>query len=273
MYYGSGPGGGSGAPAYALPNDVASVNLAGMTLQSTVTLNQLRELSCSQSELERMARTDGSYAEFGLTFFGRKSKNAIDFRPVYIGGTYQQVVFSEVLQTSSSTASSALGAYAGHGICGADGNLGHCECDDYGYVMLVASIMPDVYYSQGLDRMWSKSLQSDMYLPKRSKLGMREILNKELYFSGTPATDDDLFAYQSPFDEFRYIPNHIHGNIADSSNLSFFPYTQSRKFTTLPTYSQSFAIANNIRKDFLAAPLEDAYSAQFAVNVRAVRPE
>ena len=132
--------------------------------------------------------------------------------------------------------------------------------------------MTDVYYSQGLERLWTKSLQSDEYLPERARLGLRPILNKELYFQGNRTVDDDLFAYQSPFDEYRYIPNSIHGKIADHTSLSFYPYTQSRKFTSLPTYSQSFAVADGVRKDYLAAPTEDAYSAQFSVDVRAVRP-
>ena len=253
-------------------NSTNSVDLSGTALQTSVTLNQIRALACSQAELERMARTDGSYAEFGLSFFGVKSKNAIDFRPLYIGGCYQSVAFTEVLQTSQSSGDSALGSYAGHGISGSqNGYIGRFDADDYGYVMILASVMPDVYYSQGLDRLWTKSLQSDMFLPERAKLGLREILNKELYFTGTKSQDDDLFAYQNPFDEYRYVPNHIHGKIADSSNLSFFPYTQSRKFTSLPTYSQSFAVANSVRKDYLYAPTEDAYSLQASIDCRAVR--
>lgn len=239
---------------------------------SSITLNQLRELSAQQAILEKMAKTDGTYAEFGLTFFGRVSKSAMDYRPLYIGGSYQSIAFTEVLQTVP-TAEAPLGAYAGHGISyQGNGYLGRCDCDDYGFIMIMASVMPDVYYSQGIDRMWTRSLQSDMYLPERSRLGMREILNKELYFSGVPLVDDDLFAYQSPFDELRYKPSTIHGKIADYSNLSFSPYTQARHFDSLPTYSAEFGRADDVRKDYLSAPTEVAYTAQFSFGIRAVRP-
>ncbi|QCS37285.1 major capsid protein [Tortoise microvirus 80] len=243
------------------------------TLTSSITLNQIRELAVAQSELEKMAKTDGSYGDFGLTFFGRVSKNAIDYRPVYVGGTYQAIQFSEVLQTTN-TATDPLGSYAGHGISyTSDGYLGRIDCDDYGYLMLVASVVPDTYYSQGLDRMWFKSLQSDEFLPDRARLGMREILNKELLFSGVAETDNDIFAYQSPFDELRYVPNRISGKIANPNELSFFPYTQSRFFTSTPTFSQSFAtMKDNVRMDFLAAPTEVPYTAQFSISCRAVRP-
>lgn len=244
-------------------------------LNLNLTLDSLRHLAIATEELERMARTDGSYIDFGLTFFGEVCKNALDYRPILFGATYQSIAFSEVLQTGSSTDNSPLGAYAGHGISvtSDNGYLGKIHTDDYGYIMIIASIMPDVYYSQGLDKMWTKSLQSEEFLPNRSKMGLIPVLNKELYANGNPETDNGLFAYQNPFEEFRYEPSHIHGKIADSHNASFFPYTQSRKFNGAPTYSQSFFSADNVRKDYLAGgTAESAYTAQFAFNWRAVRP-
>lgn len=241
-------------------------------LPITVTLDQLRQLAIAQSELEKMARTDGSYSDFGLTFFGVRPKNAQDFKPLYIGGSYQSISFTEVLQTSASSGSSALGQYAGHGISADSSRIGSFRADDYGYVMIVASLMPDVYYSQGLDKLWTRSLQSQFYLPERARLGMQPILNKELYFSGVTGQDDDLFAYQSAFDDYRYKASRISGKIADKNALSFFPYTQSRKFSFVPTFSKEFIEARDVRKDYLFAPNEVAYSAQFSIGVRAVRP-
>lgn len=244
----------------------------GIYAQLGFTLDDFRQLAIAQQELERMARTDGSFFEFGLTFFGRASKNAVDYRPQYIGGTYQNITFSEVLQTSSSTESSPLGSYGGHGITSLSGSLGHYETDEHGYIMIVASIMPDVYYSQGLDKKWTRLTQSEEFITGRDKMGLIPILNKELFVSGDSTKDNDLFAYQNPFDEYRYKPSRIHGKIADSSSKSFFPYTQSRKFTSTPTYSRSFFRADDVRKDYLTAPTEDAYSAQFKFSIRAVEP-
>lgn len=269
---------------YGLAGHLELGNIASTGL--SITLNDIRELTISQIELERMARTDGSYAEFGQTFFGVTPKNAIDYKPVYIGGTYTGLSFTEVLQTSASTSSSSLGQYAGHGI-GADnsGYLGHIYCDDYGYIMVLGCIMPDVYYHQGVDRHYTELNQSQMLLPDRAKLGMQPILNQELYFQDYTVTDSDgnpvnenLFAYQDIFDDYRFMPNRIHGQIADipytghTGSTTFSPYTQSRHFTELPNWSYDFAAATDVRKDYLAAPSEDAYTAQFSLDVRAVRP-
>lgn len=258
--------------------------ITGTSIGLRITLENIRELAIKQIELEKMARTDGSYKQFGLSFFGEVSKAAYDFRPTYIGGTYKNIVFTEVLQTSGSNIgttdpneTSPLGAYSGHGITGiSNGRIGHIHCDDYGMIMLIACIMPDVYYSQGLDRIFTDNLESDFYKPERARLGMQPILNKELYYAGNNGNDvgDDnyLWAYQNPFDWLRYIPNKIHGKIADVNNKSFFPYTQSRKFTQLPNWGRSFSEAKDVRKDYLYSSSEDAYSAQFSMNIRAVRP-
>lgn len=251
-----------------LPN--ASLDFSNIS--SSIVLDDIRRLAIAQLELERMARTDGTYEEFGLTFYGLTSRNAVDYKPLYVGSCYQEVSFSEVLQTSES-GSTPLGTYAGHGVSVTnDGNIGSFNADDYGYFVVLCSVMPDVYYFQGLDRMFTKSQQSEEFLPNRDKMGMRPILNQEIFLSGTKSVDEDLFAYQNPFDEYRYIANEIHGQIADKTKLSFVPYTQARIFTETPNWNASFVTANDVRKDYLTAPLEDAYTMQVRFDIRAVRP-
>ena len=102
------------------------------------------------------------------------------------------------------------------------------------------------------------------------------VLNKEIYYAGNNGNslgdDNYLWAYQNPYDWLRYIPNHIHGKIADPNSLSFYPFTQARHFTQLPNWGRSFSSTKDARKDYLVAANEDAYSAQFSMNIRAVRP-
>lgn len=259
--------------------------LIGTNIGLEITLEDIRGLAVQQNILETLARTDGSYAQFGLSFFGEISKAAHDYRATFIGATYKNLAFTEVLQTAGSTVptteesgNSPLGAYAGHGITGMSNNyIGRIHCDDYGYIMIIACIMPDVLYSQGLDKLWTDSIQDQMYLPDRAKLGLQPIYNKELFYAGNNSTeeggDDYLWAYQNPFDDYRYMQNKIKGKIADPTNRTFFPYSQSRKFTQLPNWGHSFSVAsdNNVRKDYLFAPSEDAYTCQFQFNIRTVR--
>lgn len=276
-----------GMAAYtnSFKNTLKTIELTGSDIGLSITLEDIRGLAISQNILETLARTDGSYAQFGLSFFGEVSKAAHDYRASFIGATYKNLAFTEVLQTAGSTVptteesgNSPLGAYAGHGITGMSNNyIGRIHCDDYGFIMIIACIMPDVLYSQGLDKIWTDSIQEQMYLPDRAKLGLQPIYNKELFYAGNNSSeqggDDYLWAYQNPFDDYRYMQNKIKGKIADSTNRTFFPYSQSRKFTRLPNWGHSFSAASddNVRKDYLFAPVEDAYTCQFQFNIRTVR--
>lgn len=259
---------------------ISSLNkgkLVGTNIGLNITLEDIRKLAIAQTELEILARTDGSYREFGLSFFGESSKAAHDYRATYIGGIYKNIAFTEVLQTSESSSGNPLGNYAGHGISGIqNGRLGHIHCDDYGIITILCCIMPDIYYSQGLDRMFTDRIQEEKYLPVRSKLGLQPIYNKELFYAGnngnSQGDDNYLWAYQNPFDHLRYISSKIRGKIADPTNYSFSPYTQARFFTQLPNWGRDFSEANDVRKDYLAGGTsEDAYTCQFKLNIRSVR--
>ena len=252
-------------------NTVTFDNVKGL-ISGSFTLDQFRNLAVDTAELERMARTDGTFAQFGITFFGEKSRNSNDYYVTFVGGTYRSIAFSEVLQMSSSVSNSPLGSYAGHGMISDNGSLGHLHSDEHGYLMILLSVMPDVYYSQGIPKMFTRLTQAEEFLPDRDKLGLTAIFNKELFVSGSRDTDNDVFAYQNPFDEYRYKENVISGKIADSTNRSFFPYTQARLFNSTPTYSEPFFRADDVRKDYLASPTEDAYSGRIRFNIRAVEP-
>lgn len=254
-------------------NDTVAKEVTGLSLSGGFTLDEFRNLAVSTAELERMARTDGSFGQFGLTFFGMKSRNSNDFFVTFVGGTYREINFSEVLQTApGASGSTPLGSYGGHGIISDNGSLGHLSSDEHGYLMVLLSVMPDVYYSQGLPKKFTRLTQAEEFIPGRDKLGLTAIFNKELYVSGTRTVDNDLFAYQNPFDDYRYKENRIIGKIGDPTNASFFPYTQARVFNGTPTYSESFFKADNVRKDYLSAPTEDAYTGRIDFKIRAVEP-
>lgn len=262
----------SAALISALNKQTITINDTGITF----TMDQFRELAISQMELERMARTDGSFAEFGLTFFGESSKNAYDYKPVFVGATYTNVQFSEILQTAPTAVndeSQPLGSMAGHGIAGISNNyIGKIHCDDFGILQFFACVMPDVQYFQGVNKKFQRSLQSDFFLPGRDKLGLTPILNSELYYSNASSDNQSLFAYQDPFDELRYVENKISGLIADSSSASYFSYTQARNFSSLPEWSTDFLQAANVRKDYLASSTDPMAMAQFHFDIRAVLP-
>lgn len=241
---------------------------------SPITLAALRELNSAQRILEKMAHSNGSYGEFCTTFFGNRPSSAVDHNPIYIGGTYQSIRISEVLQVGGTQGDTVQGTQTGYAFSHSQGHVAKFHSGDYGIIMGIMSIMPDTMYYQGLNRLDTLRTQADIYLPERAGLSPQAVLNQELYYQIDKESENkDMLSYQNRFDELRYRSNEVHGLVADDKNLSFFPYTQARKFNKLPTWSaELMTTKNNVRKDWLSAPGEPPFLVQVANNVRAVRP-
>lgn len=270
---------GSAENAIATPFPLKIASSGDSTANVTLTMAQLRDLNSAQRMLEKMARTDGTYKEFVETFFGQTPRSAEDHRPYYIGGTVQTIEISEVLQTGGTTATSAQGEQTGYARSLSSGYIGKFHSDNYGYIMGIMSIVPDTYYAQGLNRGLTRRTQEDLYVPERAGLSPRPILNQEIWYDlSQPQGEDptknknvDIFAYQDPFDEFRFMANQVHGKVADSSNDFWSPMIQTRFFDSLPTYSESF-VNQSPSKNWVTSVDESIYFVQLANKIRAVRP-
>lgn len=243
---------------------------------SSVTIDQLRLLNANQIEMERAAKCDGTYGSFMQAFFGVKPKSSKDMRPTYIGGSYQPIIVSDVVQSSSTTNTSVQGNQTGKGFSSDErANIGSFYSDDFGIIMGIMSIVPDTYYDQGIDRDWTVKTQDDLYFPDRAGLSMQEIKLKELFAARTNTNQNEtIFAYQNRFDEKRFRSNIVTGYVGDSSQLEYSKYIQTRHFNTPPTYSQSWVtMEDNIDyEQWFAKKLEPPFIGQILIEDRAVQP-
>lgn len=245
-----------------------------LTLQSSLTIDKIRNCMAETIILEKLAKTDGTYGEYARAMFGERPKSAYDMRPTFVGGTYQPIVFSQVVSTAVSQEDTKIkpqGSVTGLGLSSADGFIGKHHSDDYGLYLGVMSIMPDTYYCQGLQREDTYQTSDDFYLPERAGLGMQAVLQDELY--NTAGSHDVVLGYQNRYDELRYRCNEVHGKVADDNNESFSPYIQTRIFKSAPTLSPEFLTTkDNIPNKWLSSAEEVPYILQVANKVRAVRP-
>lgn len=245
----------------------------GNAFNLAVTQPALKLLWTNTLISEKLARTDGTYGQFIQTFFGTSPRHWSDHKATYHGGTYQPIVFSQVLQTAPGD-TGTVGTQYGQGISSSSGDIGQFQASDFGMCMILMSILPDTYYCQGWQKEHLYQTQDDLPLPERALLGMQPIIQSEIFFNPRDSqANETLFGYQNRFDELRYRQNEIHGEIANPNNLSFFPYTQARYFDTAPNLNQEFVTTEgNIRNDWLSAPDEVPYMIQIANRVSAVRP-
>lgn len=255
-------------------NNTVSIVDSEASAHTRLTIDKIRECLAETLILEKLAKTDGTYSEYALAMFGERPASARDMRPTYVGGTYQPIIFSQVLSnipTSVNGRNIPQGTATGLGLSSADGYIGSHHSDDYGLYMTIMSIMPDTYYCQGLQREDTYQTSDDFYLPDRAGLGMQAVMLQELY--NCVDSDNILLGYAQRFDELRYRANEVHGKVADPNNESFSPYIQTRYFMSKPTLSpELISTKDNVPKKWLSSTEEVPYILQIANKVRAVRP-
>lgn len=197
-------------------------------------LNKLRKAIVLEKMMIRNGATNGTYREIIGAQFGYKP-NQYDGKPRYLGGGTFNINFNSVIMQGSDTTTQNTGDKVsiaeGNGII----KIPPFHADDFGYIMIIATIIPDVYYNrQGLETMWTTIHQDQEYFPIKNNLAPRPILNKELWL-GKEVENNDVFGYAEYASDLRSRQNIATGlcavgdkSIWDSSTI------MHRKFNAKP---------------------------------------
>ena len=152
-------------------------NTVDLSTASTFDIADLRLAFQIQKWMERNNRAGVRYTEFLRAHFGVSPTDDRLQRPEYIGGSKSPIVVSEVLQTSSTDATSPQGNLAGHGIGVSSNFCGKYRVQEYGLVIGIMSIMPRTMYQQGINRQWLKDTCYDFFFPEFVNLSEQAITN------------------------------------------------------------------------------------------------
>ena len=242
---------------------------ADLSASSAVTINSLRYASAVQQYQESNALTGNRYAEFIPAMYGVYCPDASLQRPQYIGGMTSPMVISEVLQTSATDSKSPQGNMAGHGVSAGVSDEIRFRATEFGYLMCLMSVMPRTAYFQGIPRWMSRETRYDFALPLFAHVGAQAIKNKEIYAQGNE-DDDKTFGYTLNYDDYRYIPNVVSGQLV--STLDY--WTAARKFDNLPTLNAEFVESNPTTRIFAVEDQsnDDHLVFQVAHHIKALRP-
>lgn len=194
-------------------------DIASKLIGNNVSLSDLRALMVYTLIKQKNALTGGDYNDLVKAHFGVSPK-ARNFQHTYIGGFYSDMVFNEVFQTSQDN-TTPLGSTASRAVSAESGYIGKFHADDYGYIMTVLEIVPEVYYSQGLNRNLTKLTREDVYLPETNELSPQAILNKEIYATTDEEYNNDVFGYTERNIEYKTRVNELHGFAALGSLSEF----------------------------------------------------
>lgn len=252
--------------------DNLGVRLGSLPANSVITMDDLYSIEALTLFRRRNAMSNGRYNSIIEAQYGRNPK-ANHHEPIYIGGSTFDLLTQVVMQTSQTTADSQLGEKAGQlqgsNVC----SCGHFNVPDFGYVMVVMSIVPDTYYSQGLDREFTLLSQEDVYYPIFNQLPPDNIRRSEVFCSGDVAVDDDIFAWKERFSEYKSRRNKVNGfmSIAHFEDSS---YVAQRKFSSSPTLTNGFVTLSpgNVDMSIFSVTDEPPFIMSIGCSVRGRRP-
>lgn len=155
---------------------------------SNVTQFIVDQLKALTDYLKRNNIVGSRYADRMLARFGAKPSDAELHMSIPLGSDSTLIQISDVMATASgqatlsgNTQTSLLGDYAGKGIGFGKGGF-YCECNDYGIIMVISTIIPKIGYVQGTSRFNTMYLNRlDFFTPEFDGLsGVQAIRSDEL---------------------------------------------------------------------------------------------
>ena len=164
---------------------------ADLSAATAATINQIREAFQVQRLLERDARGGTRYTEIVRSHFGVSSPDARLQRPEYLGGSSTRINVTPVAQSTNQVSTEEegqVGRLAGFATA-ADSPRWLKTFTEHCVIIGLVNVRADLTYQQGLDRMFSRRTRFDMYWPALAHLGEQEVLLKEIYLSGIPASE------------------------------------------------------------------------------------
>lgn len=235
------------------------------------TVADLRQSLRLQEYLERNARGGARYTEWLRMHFGVSPRDERLQRPEYIGGCKFGVMVSEVLQTSSTDATTPQGNMAGHGLVAGQDFGGNYHAQEFGYVLGIMRVLPTAAYSQGVPRMFNRTSRYDFPDPAWMHLAEQAIIRAEIYADNNSTNNNTIFGYQGRFNELRARASKLLNlfRVGVAGTLDY--WHLGRNFSSAPALNQAFIECVPSKRIF-AATSQPACLVNIANVVRAIRP-
>lgn len=241
------------------------VDLASAT---AITINSLRQAEALQKWLELNARGGTRYIENIKNMWGVSTSDYRLQRPEYLGGGKSPISISEVLQMSSTDATTPQGNMAGHGINVGNSHEFSKRFEEYGFIIGIMSVMPDTSYINPTPRWCLRNDALDYPNPVLANLGEQPVYGIEVDFETGKTDPDYVFGYIPRFSEMRFQHNTVHGQMKTS--LDF--WNLSRKFSDKPELNGDFIICETDKRIFAVTdPAEDECVVHIVHQVEAIR--
>lgn len=230
------------ATADQLGNNLDSSGLIAISTGNAqaATINQLRLAFQIQKFYEKQARGGSRYIEVIKSFFGVTSPDARLQRPEYLGGNRIPIHIQQVVQNSGTQSTGTpQGTPTGLSVTSDTHSDFTKSFVEHGFVIGLMVARYDHTYQQGIERFWSRKTKFDYYWPVFANIGEQAILNKEIYAQGN-AQDDEVFAYQEAWADYRFKPSRVCSEMRSSYKASLDSWHFADNYDKLPTLSDKW---------------------------------
>ncbi|AXH77812.1 MAG: major capsid protein [Microviridae sp.] len=263
-----------------ISNVIFANQYADLSQATATTINELRQAFAIQRLYEKDSRGGTRYRELLKAHFGVTAPDARVQVPEYLGGCRVPININQVLQTSSSDATSPQGNTAAYSCTTDSRSLFTSSFVEHGMLIGLACVRVEHSYCQGVERYWSRKRRFDFYWPTLANIGEQAVLKKEIFASGNAVVDEQAFGYQEAWADYRYKPNRLSGefSVVNSGPGGFSSslgqaWTYMDVYSSAPTLSDSWIREgeNNVAQT-LAVQGEPQFIADFYFKVGTVRP-
>ena len=252
---------------------VANKLYADLTAATSSTINELRLAFQTQRLLERDARSGTRYVEHLAAHFGISNyPDARLQRPEFLGGGEFGIDINSVPNTSEDAAQKQ-GELTGFGV--GTGRAGFVKSFvEWGVILGLISVRADLTYSQGLDRMWSRSTRYDYAYPVLSQVGEEAVLDQEIWHDAAGTNNTDVWGYQPRYESYRFKNSRLTGLMNVDAAGTLASWHLSEDFGTRPSLDSTFIESSTTTPldRAIAIPSEPQFNGDFYFDLKCALP-
>ncbi len=242
-----------------------------------ISVPELRTAFQVQRFLELLARTGTRYNEAIKAIYDVTVPDYRAMQPEYLGGSRIDINIQQVVNMTAPSAASddplgTIGAYSLTNSSGASWTKSFVEA---GFVIGCFVARYRHSYQQSLAKMWTRGEdRTDYFMPVFQNISEQPVYKREVCCTGT-GTDDDVFGYQEPWYDYRYLPDRISGLCRTNSNSGLDIWHFADYYNEAPTLSDTWMQEDSSNIDRCLAVKQATAGFQFycdiLVNNRATR--
>lgn len=221
--------------------------IADLSNAVAATINAQRLAFATQRILERDSMNGTRYSELLGAHYGSYPDDESLLRPEYLGGRREPINITQIVQNSSTDATSPLG-YTGAMSLTAIQNEDFTKSFTKDDILVGLMVVRYTHsYQQGLPRQLTRKGRLDRYWPEFAHLGNMPVYNYEIFSQGASVVDaqgkivdNQVFGYKEAWQEYMYKSNMITGELNSDFATSLDYWHLGDDYSSLPVLSQSW---------------------------------